>query len=118
VSSTTAVTAMSSTATTPATASTAPIVRASTPAAATTAAAPTISASIAPRSACFAAWFVTIEIRLTFGFFGEVAATFDGHRRSAAFGRSLTATHFRALLFQNRLARKPDAVALDRKYLH
>src|SRR5690242_3003359 len=105
---------MSSTATTSATASTAPIVRASTPAAATTAA----PASIAPGSACFAAWFVTIEIRLTFGFFGEVAAAFDGHSRSAAFGRSLPATHFRALLFQNRLARQPDAVALDRKYLH
>ena len=32
--------------------------------------------------------------------------------------RSLPAPHLRALLFQNRFARKPDAVALDRKHLH
>ena len=32
--------------------------------------------------------------------------------------RKLPATHLRALLFQNRFARKPDAVAFDRQYLH
>jgi hypothetical protein len=74
--------------------------------ASTSAAAAAICAPVPAWRACFMAWFVTIEVRLTFGFFGEVAAAFDGHCRSAAFlRRRFSATHLRALLFQNRFAR-------------
>src|SRR5690348_12627318 len=37
-------------------------------------------------------------------------------RRSSR--RSLAATHLRALFFQNRFARKPDAIALHRQHFH
>ena len=57
----------------------------------------------------------------------EVSATFDGQRRCArrfavAFlatvGSRLTTTHLRPLLFEDRLARKPDAITLNRQHLH
>src|SRR5579863_2625018 len=73
---------------------------------------------------------VAIEVRFGIRFVGEVAAAFDHHcagcngsRYEFAFRRSghrrgFAAAHFCALLFQNCLARKPDAIALNREHLH
>jgi hypothetical protein len=72
----------------------------------------------------------TIKVRLVLRLFGEVAAAFNHDRarrdrnpftfarrclRRSAASFSL---HLRALLFQNRLARKFDAVAVDGQHLH
>jgi hypothetical protein len=71
----------------------------------------------------------TIKVRLVLRLFGEVAAAFNHHRacrdRDTFFTRRCLrrsaasfSLHLRALLFQNRLARKFDAVAVDGQHLH
>src|SRR5580698_9097000 len=76
-------------------------------------------------------WPIAIEVRLIIR---KISAAFDGKRRrtyfAVAFGDgfcnalastfhcAIAATHLRALLFENGLARKPDAIALDGQHLH
>jgi hypothetical protein len=74
---------------------------------------------------------VAVKVRFAFGFFREIAAAFNHHRachcrnrlalchrcRGCTF-RTTAAAHFSALLFQNRFARQPDAVAFNRQHLH
>src|SRR5580700_10250435 len=98
----------------------------------TTAATAAISA-VRPVAASNMRHAVAVKVRFAFGFVREIAAAFNDKRsgwRSFAFwSRShicsaargyfaASTTHFRALFFQNRLARQSDAVPFDRQYLH
>src|SRR5277367_6406263 len=68
---------------------------------------------------------IPIEVRFVVG---KVSAAFDGQRRSsgtftvarlaAAIRPSFAAAHLRALLLEDSLARKPDAIALNRQHFH
>ena len=69
---------------------------------------------------------IAVEVRLVIG---EISAAFNGQRRSmsrlaaaalasAVFRWKLAATHLGALLFENGLARQPDAIAFDRQHFH
>jgi hypothetical protein len=76
---------------------------------------------------------IAVKVRLAFRFVREISTTFNHHgarrRRSGSklalsssrhrqTFRNHASTHLRALLFQNRLARQPDAVAFHRQHLH
>src|SRR5580704_10393699 len=67
---------------------------------------------------------ITIEVRLIVG---KISAALDGQRRSSsafavawlhAFWSRLATTHLCALLLEDGLARKPNAITLNRKHLH
>src|SRR5690349_12780877 len=65
------------------------------------------------------AGFVTVEVGLVRFFLGEFSPSLQGQCGSpGALRRSLAAPHLRPLFLQNCLAGEPDAVALDREYLH
>ena len=96
--------------------------------AATTAAARTAIAAVGPISSAASAYrSFAIKVWLSLFLFVEVGAAFNGHRsslrrscyrNSVAIGWLWTAAHLRTLLFQNRLARQPNPVALYRQHLY
>src|SRR5579864_3319710 len=66
-----------------------------------------------------------IEIGFAFRFVGKITAPLDHNRargnrltrwRRSGFPTASTAAHLRALLFQDRLARQPDAIAFHRQH--
>ena len=73
---------------------------------------------------------IAIKVRLVFRFVRKISAAFDHERarqlrlpfcrgrHGSIRRRRFPAAHLRALLFQNRLARKPYAVAFHRQHLH
>ena len=90
----------------------------------TSAAATTITSTVRSTAASVR-YRIAIEVRLPFGcFVGKVTPALDnncrGRNLSPAIGRrrSFSAAHLRALLFENRFARQPYAVAFDREHLH
>ena len=100
------------------------------PAAGTSTASATISTwpaiSARPLWSSVAYWRRVIPIEVWLGLIVEIPAALDRQSRdwcscrfaSAIRRRRFSATHLRALLFQNRFARQPDAIAFDRQHLH
>ena len=89
----------------------------------TSAAATTVSSTVRS-TATSVRYRIAIEVRLPFGrFVGKVTAALDnncrGRNLSPAIDRrwSFPTAHLRALLFENRFARQPYAVAFDREHL-
>ena len=100
------------------------ITTARTTATVSTAVWPISRSTFAPAAAGYARNRIAIEVRLVVG---EIPSAFDGQRRRssnfavarlAALRSRLAATHLRPLLFKDGLARKPNAITLNRKHLH
>ena len=90
-----------------------------------TSAAATTIASTVRSTATSVRYRIAIEVRLPFGrFIGKVTAALDNNCRGRNLSpaidrrRSFSTAHLRALLFENRFARQPYAIAFDREHLH